>query len=122
LPRIKKGEAGKTYSDDSESYKGSYEFKIQPCWGFRKRNALTGGSVAAEAGRSGSQAAVIKGGRLLRRKEHNIEHAFPQPLARGHVRFYVRRGPAGWNKKRPQTVLRVTFYGAGRKEAEALEV
>lgn len=113
LPIVQSRVGGVTYADDFDSYKNSYDFKLQPCWGFRRRNALTCGSVAKNVGRDGSQAAVICGDRLVHKGIANIEHIFPRPLEHGHLRCYVRRGPAGWDKKKPRAVFCTTLYGAG---------
>lgn len=112
----------KAYADDFESYQDSCELRLSPRWGFRQRNGLTDGVIEPGAGRNGSQAVAIKDGSLLRRRLHNVEHAFPRPLGNGHFRFHVRRGPSGWSKKKPQTVLRATFYGADGKGPATLSV
>ena len=115
-------DGGQAYADDFESYKDSCELRLSPRWGFRQRNRPTDGVIQPEAGRGGSQGLAIKDGSLLRRRLHSVEHAFPRPLGNGHFRFHVRRGPSGRSKKKPQTVLRATFYGADGKGPATLSV
>jgi hypothetical protein len=53
---------------------------------------------------------------------HNMEHALPQPLRKGRIRFHVKRGPQGWNTSDPKRVLAVAVYGLGKKKLGVIDV
>ncbi|MFQ5809424.1 MAG: hypothetical protein ACE5JM_07385 [Armatimonadota bacterium] len=122
LPTIEEREGGVAYIEDFESYADSYDFKLQPRWGFtpEMQNLVEKFGVLQEnEGRNGSRAAAITGAPPDRM--HNIEHVFPRPLAKGHVKLYVRRGPSGWNRSDPKRVVAVTLYGGDKKRAGTIE-
>ncbi len=106
LPIIKEQENGLTYRDDFESYDDSYDFFLQPRWGFHYFRWLDPTISTQNAptpfvgeGRNNSTA-------ILLHKQYNAdawcgnkteglnaEHRFPALLKDGHFSLYVRRGP-----------------------------
>ena len=108
LPQVKVHPEGLTYTDDFESYADSYDFILQPRWGFNyfyrflcKMSASQNAPMPFKGeGRNGSQAVVLHKHYIGDTKNANEDpkslnagHHFPEPLANGHFRFFVRRGP-----------------------------
>ncbi|MCD6415810.1 MAG: hypothetical protein J7M08_03840 [Planctomycetes bacterium] len=113
LPVKEKSGGATTYRDDFESYKDSYDFVLQPRWGFKTSdNVEQRGRLKSRAGRGESTAADLR----VSSPRHNLEHIFPRPLADGSLRFYVRRGVPYWDKREPATILEASFYGRTDKK------
>jgi len=110
LPKKKPGAKGTSYLDDFESYQDTEDFLLQPRWGKVELGALTyRGKIIPAHGTKGSKALSVETGRRGR-KPYGIQHQLPKPLTNGYIRFSVKRGKAGWNKKKPQTLFFLDFF------------
>jgi len=132
LPRVEKRPDGLAYMDDMESYESSYEFRLQPRWGFAydrvsQQELSFGGTVEKGSGRGGSQAVMMTGMAQAdvlhpNRRWSRATHQFPAPLRDGHFRFFIRRGPtvqSSWGFGRPPVcrILVSAFDPEGKRLA-----
>lgn len=102
LPKAEERADGLLYADDFESYEDTYDFGCQPRWGFSYGNPPDHyrPAVFAGEGRAGSKAILLNQMWKADLFSSNAEgaqlacaHAFPVPLADGHFKVMVRRGP-----------------------------
>jgi hypothetical protein len=100
LPKQEKRPEGLAYRDDFESYADTYDFGLQPRWGFSHQNvpAEDTPAVFAAEGRNGSSAIFLNAMHNADLLSSNLSkgfcaHEFPVPLRDGHFLFHVRRGP-----------------------------
>ncbi len=100
LPQQIVQEDGLTYRDDFESYDSTYDFGLQPRWGFTYANYPNEHTAAlfSKAGRDHSQAILLnnyqEADKFCGNKAGMVgaSHRLPVPLSDGHIRFYIKRG------------------------------
>jgi len=129
LPNANITAKGVTYRDGFENYIDTYDFGLQPCWGFTYENYPNEHTAALfeGKGRDGSKAILLnnyqEADKFCGNKAGTIgaRHKLPAPLTDGHVRFYVKRGEhvkAAYYGQPPLYRFGVCFYDG---EGAALE-
>ena len=103
---------GLLYKDDFESYfnaegtefyHGTYNYALEPCWGFRTTftpDTFNPASIQTDTGISNSTALLINNFHVSDRFSGNApgsngRHFFPAPLSNGYFSIKVKRGPLG---------------------------
>jgi len=130
LPLTEERPDGLAYRDDFESYTDTYDFGLQPRWGFSYTNIPTANTPALcpGEGRDGSQAILVN--KLYRAdvwcgndRGHvlSCRHEFPVALRDGHFSFYIRRGPhVKYHGEPPLFRIAITCLDAEEKPTRTL--
>ena len=129
LQNVEVSSKGLMYRDAFEGYAATYDFGLQPRWGFTYANYPNEHTAALfeGEGRNGSKAILLnnyqEADKFCGNKAGTIgaRHKLPAPLIDGSVRFYIRRGGHVKRSGMPSLYrFGVCFYDAEEKALESL--